>query len=72
MNIDENGNMELTAEENQRLMDQLEIHERDYDDPPVSIECESMEDGSASFRAINTQTGKEVVLVFDLVPDSNL
>ena len=69
MNIDEDGNMELSAEENQRLMDQLEIAAEDYDDPPVEIECTRMEDDQAEFRAINTRTGKSIVLMFDLMND---
>lgn len=69
MNIDQDGNMELSAEENQRLMDQLDIDPGDYDDPPVEIECTGMEDGSATFKATNTRTGKSVVMVFDLMPD---
>ena len=67
MQIDEDGNMELSAEENQKLMDQLEIAVRDYDDPPVEIECTGMDDDVATFRATNTRTGKSVVLEFDLV-----
>jgi hypothetical protein len=69
MRIDDDGNMELSAEENQSLMDQLEIHRRDYDDPPVEIECEGIEGNAATFRATNTQTGKSVTLVFDLLED---
>ncbi len=67
MNIDDDGNMELSAEENQRLMDQLEIAPEDYEDPPVEIECTSMEDHAATFKAVNTRTGKSIVLVFDLL-----
>lgn len=63
--------MELSAEENQRLMDQLEIHPRDYEDPPVAIELEPSEEGAAQFRATNTRTGKSVVLVFDRVEDDH-
>ena len=69
MRIDEEGNMDLSAEENQSLMDQLEIRPRDYDNPPVEIECEGVEGGAASFRATNTKTGKSVVLVFDVIED---
>jgi hypothetical protein len=69
MRIDEDGNMELSAEENQRLMDQLEIAASDYDDPPVEIECTGMEDDAATFNATNTKTGKTVVMVFDLMAD---
>jgi hypothetical protein len=69
MNIDDDGNMELTAEENQRLMDQLEIDPSDYDDPPVEIECTGMDEDAATFKATNTKTGKSVVMVFDLMPD---
>ena len=71
MRIDDDGNMELNAEENQRLMDQLEIAAEDYDDPPVEIECTGIEDGAATFKATNTRTGKSVVLVFDLLPDED-
>lgn len=71
MHIDEDGNMELSAEENQRLMDQLEIAESDYDDPPVEIECTGMDDDAATFKATNTKTGKSVVMVFDLMPDED-
>ena len=71
MNIDESGNMELTAEENQNLMDQLEINPEEYDDPPVEIECTGMEEGAATFKASNTKTGKTVVMVFDFLPEPN-
>lgn len=71
MNIDDDGNMELSAEENQRLMDQLEIAPEDYDDPPVEIECTGMEDHAATFKAVNTRTGKSIVLVFDLLDNSS-
>lgn len=67
MRIDQDGNMELTAEENQDLMDRLEIAESDYDDPPVAIECTGMENNMAEFKATNTRTGKSVVMVFDLM-----
>lgn len=67
MHIDADGNMELTAEENQDLMDRLGIPESDYDDPPVEIECSAMENNVATFTAKNTQTGKSVVMVFDLM-----
>jgi hypothetical protein len=70
MRIDDDGNMELTAEENQELMDRLEIAEGDYDDPPVEIECTGMESNSATFKATNTKTGKSVVMVFDLMDDT--
>jgi len=69
MRIDEDGNMELSAEENQNLMDQLGIAAKDYDDPPVEIECTEMNDDAATFKATNTKTGKTVVLVFDLMGD---
>ncbi|NBS16347.1 MAG: hypothetical protein EBT06_03450 [Gammaproteobacteria bacterium] len=69
MRIDEEGNMELSAEENQRLMDQLEIAPEDYEDPPVEIECVSMDDQAATFTALNTNTGKTIELVFDLMAD---
>lgn len=71
MKIDDSGNMELTAEENQALMDQLKIHPRDYDDPPVSIDFETTDEGSVRFRATNTRTGQSVVLVFDSVEDTD-
>jgi hypothetical protein len=67
MRIDSAGNMELSADENQDLMDRLEIPATDYDDPPVEIECTGMEQDAATFRATNTKTGKSVVLVFDLM-----
>ena len=71
MKIDHEGNMELSAEENQNLMDQLDIHPRDYDDPPVSIDLEDSESGSIKFRATNTATGKSIVLVFDRVEEND-
>jgi hypothetical protein len=71
MRIDEEGNMELSAEENQDLMDRLEIPESDYDDPPVEIECTGMEDNVAIFAARNTKTGKLVVMEFDLMDDAD-
>lgn len=67
MRIDDDGNMELSAEENQSLMDQLDIAASDYDDPPVEIECLGMDEDAATFKATNTQTGKTVELVFDLM-----
>ena len=69
MRIDEEGTMELSAEENQRLMDQLEIAPQDYEDPPVEIECILMDDQAATFTALNTDTGKTIELVFDLMAD---
>ena len=69
MRIDEEGNMELSAEENQRLMDQLEIAPQGYEDPPVEIECILMDDQAATFTALNTDTGKTIELVFDLMAD---
>jgi len=71
MYIDDDGNMELSAEENQSLMDRLEIDARDYDDPPVSIECLGMDEDAATFKATNTKTGKSIELVFDLVGNEN-
>ena len=71
MYIDDDGNMELSAEENQSLMDRLEIDARDYDDPPVSIECLGMDEDAATFNATNTKTGKSIELVFDLVGNEN-
>lgn len=71
MYIDDDGNMELSAEENQRLMDQLDIAPADYDDPPVEIECTGMDEGGATFRATNTRTGKSVELVFDVMGDED-
>ncbi len=69
MRIDEDGNMELTAEENQELMDQLEIPASEYDDPPVEIEHTGTEGNEASFKATNLKTGKTVTLVFDLMDE---
>lgn len=69
MRIDEDGNMELTAEENQDLMEQLEIPPAEYDDPPVDIECSKMENNVATFTATNLKTGKSVTLVFDLMDE---
>jgi hypothetical protein len=71
MRIDDEGNMELSAEENQSLMDQLKIHPRDYDDPPVRFEFAPSEDGATRFKAINTRTGHSVVLVFDPLDDDD-
>ncbi len=71
MYIDDDGNMELSAEENQSLMDRLEIDARDYDDPPVSIECLGMDEDAATFKATNTKTGKSIELVFDLMGNEN-
>jgi hypothetical protein len=65
MNIDEDGNMELTDEENQDLMDRLDIPPSEYDDPPVDIEYLGVEQGVASFRATHSRTGKSIVMVFD-------
>ncbi len=68
MQIDEEGNLELSAEENQALMDSLEIPESQYDDPPVSIEYLGMEeDKIARFRVTNTETRKSRVMEFDLM-----
>ncbi|SMF95786.1 hypothetical protein SAMN02949497_3161 [Methylomagnum ishizawai] len=71
MRIDEDGNMELSAEENQSLMDELDIPEEEYDDPPVEIESVGMEGGAATFTATNTKTGKTVTLVFDLMGEGD-
>lgn len=65
MRIDEDGNMELSAEENQDLMDQLDIPPNEYDDPPVAIEYLGLEDNTARFQATHTGTGKTVILEFD-------
>ncbi len=65
MQIDEEGNLELSAEENQALMDSLDIPESQYDDPPVSIEYLGMEDNVARFRVINTETLKSRMMEFD-------
>jgi hypothetical protein len=70
MEIDDDGNMTLTAEENQDLMDRLGIAEADYDDPPVAIESVEFEAGVATFRATNTRTGKSVILTFDSSPEA--
>lgn len=69
MHIDQDGNMELSAEENQKLMDQLEIAAADYDDPPVEIEALGVEEGVARFTARNTRTGKTVTLEFEQVEE---
>lgn len=73
MQIDDEGNLELTAEENQALMDSLEIPPSQYDDPPVSIEYLGMEDNVARFKVINTETGKSRTMEFDLLepPDTD-
>ncbi|WP_086133301.1 hypothetical protein [Methylocaldum sp. SAD2] len=71
MRIDSDGNMELTAEENQDLMDRLDIPESDYDDPPVEIECVGIENEVATFKATNTKTGKSVQMVFDLMDEED-
>lgn len=68
MQIDDDGNMELTAEENQDLMDRLGIAEADYDDPPVAIESVGFENEVATFRATNTRTGKTILMTFDVDP----
>lgn len=69
MHIDQDGNMELSAEENQQLMDQLDIAAADYDDPPVEIEALDVADGVARFKARNTRTGKTVTLEFEQVEE---
>lgn len=70
MQIDEEGNLELTAEENQALMDSLEIPASQYDDPPVSIEYLGMEDKVARFQVVNTETGKTRNMEFDLLENA--
>lgn len=65
MQIDEAGNLELTAEENQAMMDHLEIPPGQYDDPPVSIEYLGAEEKVARFRVTNTETGKSRLMEFD-------
>lgn len=65
MHIHPDGNIELTAEENQVLMDKLEIDANDYDDPPVEIESIDMEDGVAKLQASNTRTGKTIIMEFE-------
>lgn len=65
MQIDAEGNMELTAEENQALMDQLNIPPSEYDDPPVSIEWLKEDEQVIVFKASNIKTGKFVHLEFD-------
>lgn len=67
MRIDKDGNMELTEEEDADLLEQLEIPESEHNDPPVEIECVSMENDVATFKATNTKNGKHVLLVFDLM-----
>lgn len=69
MQIDQDGNMELNAEENQQLMDQLGIAAADYDDPPVEIEGIGVENDVASFKATNTKTGKSIVMEYELKED---
>lgn len=69
MQIDTDGNMELSAEENQALMDQLDIAPGDYDDPPVDIALVSLKDGVATFKATHTRTGKTIKLEFDSVEE---
>jgi len=64
MQIDEDGNMMLTAEENQNLMDQLDIAPDDYDDPPVAIEFVGEQLDYCTFKATNTRTGRSVLLDF--------
>jgi hypothetical protein len=71
MRIDSDGNMELTAEENQDLMDRLGVSESEYDDPPVEIECVGVENGIATFKATNTKTGRSVQMVFDLMEEED-
>lgn len=68
MQIDSDGNMELSAEENQALMDQLNIAPGDYDDPPVEIELLSLQNGVATFKASHTRTGKTIRMEFDALP----
>ncbi len=65
MHIDSEGNMELSAEENQDLMDRLDIPPTEYDDPPVAIEVVESGNDVIRFKATNTKTGKFVVLEFE-------
>lgn len=65
MQIDAEGNMELTAEENQSLMDQLNIPPSEYDDPPVSIEWLKEDEELIVFKATHLKTGKFVHLEFE-------
>lgn len=67
MQIDQDGNMELSAEENQELMDKLNVAESDYDDPPVEIESVGVENNVATFKATNTKTGKSFNMEFEMV-----
>lgn len=69
MQIDQDGNMELSAEENQELMDRLGIAPSDYDDPPVEIECTGVENGMATFKASNSKTGKTIHMDFELLAE---
>ncbi|CAL1241557.1 hypothetical protein [Candidatus Methylocalor cossyra] len=69
MRIDQDGNMELTAAENQDLMDRLDIPESQYDQPPVEIECTGMDGRLVTFTATNTETGKSITLVFERIQD---
>jgi hypothetical protein len=71
MKIDEEGNLELTAEENQTLMDQLDIPKNQYDDPPIEIEYTSMEENIAQFKATNTRTGKIAIMEFELLESND-
>jgi hypothetical protein len=66
MQIDADGTIVFSAEENQELMDQLKISPNDYDDPPVELEYIGDEDGTITIKATNTKTGKHVLLGFDL------
>lgn len=67
MQIDVDGTIVLSAEENQELMDQLKIPLNEYDDPPVELEYMGDEAGLITIRAINTKTGKEVLLEYELL-----
>ncbi|MGR8934035.1 MAG: hypothetical protein ACU837_06540 [Gammaproteobacteria bacterium] len=66
MQIDADGTIAFSAEENQNLMDQLKIPRSEYDDPPVELEYVGEEGGSITLKATNTKTGKEVLLEFEL------
>lgn len=66
MQIDVDGTLVFSAEENQDLMDQLKISQSEYDDPPVELEYMGDEGGTITIKATNTKTGKEVLLEYEL------
>lgn len=70
MQIDADGNIVFSAEENQELMDLLKIPPSEYDDPPVEFEYVDDEDGTMTIKATHTKTGKHVLLEFALQEES--